>query len=351
MQSLEDLEGDDNSGDENDTEGAVTKSVVSAIKNPHADTCGEKEKNILESKERHSSNVKKEDTNTSNGYLVHPEDNGTIDDKIEHSLKIKEGNSATEVNNSSKIKKETTDMLRDHVDDKENIKGIEERTEDKTFVPRDAMEKNSPGRSSVKVESNGDSKPLALGNTNSSLIDGTPQNCEILPETSLIEIKSRVKSPNAEKRKRNKSNSSTERQKYLGKSRTETNDTALSRKRKTSNSKDEPTRKSKGSKKRKGSSDESTSNSSSNDQSETDDKSSATSSDSDSSDDSSSASHDNKKVRKTKNKCLDKSKRRDNEKFKTKEYTNAQKRRSRKSRTQASHKASSKTYSDSSESE
>ena len=345
------MEGDDNSGDENDTEGAVTKSVVSAIKNPHADTYAEKEKNILESKERHLSNVKKEDTDTANGYLVHAGANGTIDDKIEQSLKIREGNSATEVNNSSKIKQETTDMLREHVEDKENIEGMEKRTDDKTFVPRDAMEKHSPGRSGVKVESNGDSNPLASSNTNSRLTDETPQNCEILPEKSLMEIKSRVKSPNTEKRKRNKSNSSTERQKYLGKSRTETNDNVLSRKRKTSISKEDPTKKSKGSKKRKGSSDESTSNSSSNDRSETDDKSSATSSDTDSSDDSSSASHDKKKVRKTKNKSLDKSKRRDNDKVKIKEYTNAQKRRSRKSRTQASHKASSKTYSDSSESE
>jgi hypothetical protein len=313
---------------------------VSAIKNPYADSYTEKEKNLLESKECHITNVKKEDPDASNGHLEHGEANGTIDCKIEDSLTKKEENLTAEENNCPKSTKETTEILGQHVDAKETIEGTENKPENPKFAARDAIEKQSPGRSSVKGESNGDSNeisnPISPTNTNSMLTGEKPKNSEILPEKSFMEIKSQLKSPNAEKRKRNKSNSSAERQKYLSKSRIENNDTLLNRKKISSNTKVGPTRKLKGSKKRKRSSDESSSNSSSNEQSETDDKSSATNSSSDdsgSSDDSSSHSHDNKKVRKTRNKSVDNSKSRDKEKVKTKDHSNSQKHRSRKSRT------------------
>jgi hypothetical protein len=110
--SLDDLEGDDNSGEENEAEGSVTKSVVSAIKNPHVDTNTGKEKKILESKERHISHIKKEDRDVSNGHLEHIDANGTRGDKIEYSLPMKEEKLTAEENAGSQIKsEEPTEIL------------------------------------------------------------------------------------------------------------------------------------------------------------------------------------------------------------------------------------------------
>jgi hypothetical protein len=129
------FEGDDNSGEENEAEGSVTKSVVSAIKNPHVDTNTGKEKKILESKERHISHIKKEDRDVSNGHLEHIDANGTRGDKIEYSLPMKEEKLTAEENAGSQIKsEEPTEILgKSSVDVKQTI---ESNPENKTEDPK-----------------------------------------------------------------------------------------------------------------------------------------------------------------------------------------------------------------------
>jgi len=342
--SIEDLEGDDNSGDENETDRATTKSIVSAIRKPNEEQFNNS-KELYDKRDRHDSKTRMKIENL-NGIIEHNGENGEPGIKHLNDVNIKTENNAN------------GDVFRANNPNVSEANPIvtEERTEDSTTKTHEnhitVFNKNAKEEHKVKVTKT-ESKDAEKETRNSivSPVKTSNDPNEQQENNTRLKRKSAERSspslsPNSNKRKLHRSGSSKD--KNSKESRDRSPGRTQKKKNRDSSITRQPSKKSRQGRKRKdSSSDSSSASSSSGDQSESDKSSTNSSSYSDTSDESSSESDAKKKNRKSslknsKNKKVVKDKIKDNYSSKN------QKRDSKVSRKNSSRK-SSKKYSDSSD--
>jgi len=340
--SLEDLEGDDNSGDENETDRA-TKSIVSTIRKPVEDKVVSSKE--IASKERHISQTKSRAEDL-NGSAEYNGKNMEKETKINHDRPKVKGD--YDKNNDIAQANILSDSLVISEDKSvnENLEIIDTPTNKSKETMR-ANNDNSVMKSSPQTVVN------ERENSNNSQVMKSLESNGHQENHSRIKRKSgeisRSLSPNANERKKHKSGTLKENTKNPKDLSHEKNDRSLKKKIKDSDTTDQSNKRPKQRKKRKdSSSDSSSSSSSSDDQSDSDKNSTNSSSYSDSSDVSSSDSDAKKKSKKLSHK-KSRNKKAMKEKTKDKYSSNNRKRDDKGSRNTEKRKSYSKKHSDSSD--